>query len=253
MNKLLNYQESLQSGWFKDAPDERDWAFEDAFGSVDLPLTVDLGQHLTWMYQGNAPTCVGHAIAHQIQIEESVNGLRKSIPSASYIYTMARLQHQTTLKKTGTFPRLAYKGISHMGCPPEVFWPYYTNEMALNRIPDYKAKSWGAGRMGLEYYRIKSNRSDRIRQALAQGHPVTFGTKVLQQMRDYVTGDIVSVAKNEDELGGGHLLCIIGYHGSRSIIANSWRGSPRMIFHEDVIEWGKSGDFHVVTGWKDLG
>ncbi len=252
MNKLLDFQETIQAGWFKDAPDDRDWKYEDAFSSVDLPVSVDFTKHLTWKYQGNAPACVGFAIAHQIQIEESIRGLRSTLPSPAYIWIMSRIQHQRTIDKKGTFPRLAYNGIKHMGCPPEAFWPYRTNEPACNEIPNYKAKSWASGRMGLKYYRISHNRCDTIRQALANGHPVTIGTKVLHQMRRYIAGDVVSVAKNHDELGGGHYMVIIGYHGTRFIVANSWRSSPRMLFHEDVIEWEKSNDFYVITEWEDL-
>ena len=246
--------ETHATGWMPDRYDERDWMYSDTGTSDPLPSVVDLTEYLhITLLQGDVPSCVGHAIAHQIIIEEAQVGLRDSIPARAYIYAMARTQHQDELEKTGTYPRLAYRGISKYGCPPELWWKYDTRGDWLNKKPGFAAKRQAASRMGLEYYRITGDRVGKIKALLADGHPVTIGTRVTDHIRDYKNGEIVHAPHPTEKLGGGHYMLIVGYDGDKFLIVNSWKGSERMWFDESMIEWYQSGDFYTITGWACLG
>lgn len=248
--------ETHATGWLQDTEDRRDWGFGyllDEEGTPDLPASVDLSEHLsTVLYQGSAPSCVGHAVAHQIMIEESIAGVRDSIPSRAFIYAMARMRHQLELELTGTYPRNAYKAVREIGCPPEHWWKYDTRGDWLCKKPNYQAKRWGASRIGLEYYRISGDVSDQIRQALANNHPVAFGTYVTEHMENYRSGEIVHPPFLGQEVGGGHYMLIVGYEKDCFHIVNSWRGTEHMLFSEDLIEHEYSSDFYVITGWDAI-
>jgi hypothetical protein len=240
-------------GWLPNEPDERDYSFETIARSHYLPAEVDLTVYLASPYlQGAAPSCVGFGIMHQIIIEERVHSIRGSIPSAAYIYAMARKQHQDELRITGTYPRYAYKGVAKLGCPSETHWHYSTDEDWLCTMPDDSARRHGMGRAGLQYYIITGNRCERIRQALADGHPVGFGTAITESFRQYDHGTIMHAPGDDEEILGGHFMCIVGYKSNYFVVANSWRRSPFILMHEDMIEWPKTRDFTVCTGWKDI-
>ncbi len=175
-------------GWFPNQQDKRDYEYGMIAGSPLLPSKVDLvtGNLKRFLHQGKAPSCVGYAIAHQLMIEESLSGIRTSTPSATYIYAMARKQHQSELQITGTFPRLAYKGIRSMGCPPDQFWENSDNPEWLKIMPNDVARRHAMGRSGLKFYRIYgADRAEQIRGALSEGHPVCMGGPIVQAMYDY--------------------------------------------------------------------
>ena len=249
--------EKYRTGYIPNAYDPRDYDFASSqmihYGA--LPLTVDLfGLVHEVLYQGNAPSCVACAIAHQILIEEKFVSVRETIPSRAYIYALARAYHQgaNNLHLAGTYPRLAYKGVQKLGCPPEQIWPYSTKHNVLNRFPTDAARRNAFGRFGLQYYTIQRNRSARIRQALAGGHPVCFGTQITERFKKADTDYIHRRPEAGDLILGGHYMCIVGYKLDYFIVLNSWKGKERYLIDEDYIEWSQSGDFTVITGWNDI-
>jgi len=239
----------MSMGWRPNISDDRDWDYGQIATRTPIKSKVDLTSTLPhYLLQGNAPSCVGHAIAHQLWCEESSRSLyRTSVPSRGYIWAMARASHQANIQMTGTYPRLAYKAVQKLGCPPESKWPYRKSTYCT--MPNDVARRWAMSRRGLQYYTIKQNRSDAIRQALTENHPVTIGTRVFPAMRKYKRGEILHRPFVNEQLNGGHYMCIMGYEQDHFIVVNSWRGKEVMLFHEDIIEWSKSGDFTVVTGW----
>ena len=246
--------DTYSTGWIPDTYDDRDWDFQQAFGtSNQLPLSHDLTEYVsTFLFQGSWPSCVGHAIATQIMIEERIAGLRGSIPSRAYIYAMARAQYQDELLKTGTYPRLAYNAVKRWGCPPEPWWPYNTRDGSLYRKPNYNAKRQASSRIGLKYYRITDDISDNVRQAIADNHPVTIGTEVIEHMHNYTYGEVLYPPPPGQATLGGHFMLITGYERDKFTVVNSWRGTPLFRMSEEMLEWEESSDFYVITGWSCL-
>ncbi len=247
---LQFWRDPMMMGWRPNERDDRDWDYGDIAYAKNLDSKIDLSVHLPKvLYQGAAPSCVGHGIAHQIWIEERIGGLRGTAPSRGYIWALARKQHQHELRMTGTHPRLAYKGVRLLGCPPESKWPYSTNKTKACTMPSDRARRWGMSRKGLRYYTIKANRSDQIRQALNEGHPVCIGTQVWDAMRKATPNQILHRPFANEPMLGGHYMCIVGYEKDHFIVLNSWKRRERLLFHENVIEWSKTGDLTVATGW----
>jgi hypothetical protein len=240
-------------GWFANETDPRDYEYSMIAGSSLLPSNVNLSKYLIRiLFQGPVPSCVGHAIAHQIMIEEAISGIRTSIPSRAYIWAMSRKQHQEQLTSTGTYPRMAYKGISLLGCPDENYWKYTDQKNHLNTMPDDFARRHAMGRAGLQYYSIYGNRAEQIRQALSEGHPVSIGVPITSGLRNYQIGDILKPVKDNEKTYGGHYMCIVGYNFDHFIVVNSWRNSEFVLLDESFVEWNKCGDLTVCTGWQDL-
>lgn len=254
--KLLTLGQRLRRkknrfGYWPNPHDARDWDYANIEpDKIDLPAMVDYFDRLPRvLYQESAPSCVGHGVAHQIWLEEIIRGFQKTVPSRGFIWAISRLQHQTSLKNTGTYPRLAYNGVSKIGCPGEKYWPYNDSKKYAKTKPGYDARRHASSRQGLKYYTITHNKSQRIRQALSDGHPVGFGTQVTDQF--YHTGQVMRPDENESLLGG-HFVCLVGYRHDHFIAVNSWKGRERLLFHESWIEWENSRDFTVVDGWKGL-
>lgn len=232
--------------------DDRDYIFRSASEASD---EVDLEPHLSnVLYQGSAPSCVAHAVAHAMAIEENRIQVRKSTPSRRWIYYQSRKQHNAiSTPLTGTYIRYALKAVRRLGCPPESLCTYSTNASKLNAAPTLKMRLSASSRMGLVYEWIGGDRCKNIRKALSHGHPVIFGTKVGDSLRDYQSGQVLGIPKSTD---GGHAMLVIGYRQGKSgyeyKVLNSWHGREIVWFAEEYIDWHMSHDFSIITGWEAI-
>lgn len=128
------------------------------------------------------------------------------------------------------------------------FWPFDVSR--INKSPSVIAMRSAYVNKISSFYAIHEtgeNRSRRIIQALAAGHPVIFGTKVYANFQNYRGGTWES---NSGSLLGGHATCLVGWDGRNFIGENSWGpfwgddgfyyASPR------IIESSESSDFIVL-------
>lgn len=249
---LLKFIEKCITGCFPSPEDVRDFIYR---SDVPTKAEVDLEKYLPKvLYQGSAPSCVAHAVAHAIVIEERRRHLRKSIPSRRWIYYYARKQHSgVKTPLDGTYIRYALKSVVKLGCPPEARCEYSTRASRLNKKPPGGVAMAASSRIGLQYEWLKGSIGEKIRQALSEGHPVMFGTKVGSSLRKYKPGQVLGIPNSTD---GGHAMCIIGFRRSKTgweyKVLNSWRGREIVWMTEAYIAWRKSHDFSIITGWEKI-
>lgn len=243
--------ERCNTGWLKNKIDIRDFELDKYKDKKIKRNTYDLSFYLPekTLYQGSIPSCVAHGIANQIFIEEMIkSSVKKGKPiSRLYLYYYARfLENYKTPNSEGAYPRLAYKALQKIGCPYEHRWPYKTNR--VNEKPNYEAVRGAMTLNKMRYYWLDKD-PDQIRSVLCDNHPITIGTEVTQDFKNYKSGSgkILMAPSSNDKLLGGHYMCIVGFAKDYFIVANSWHGREIILMHEDWITKSFTSDLGVIV------
>jgi hypothetical protein len=175
--------------------------------------------------QLNTQACVGFQLAQGIQVSCRMGSNEEISPLA--IYTMARMMFDTSvLIDIGSMPHSAVEGISSYGLIDEKIWPFDVSKVDQELPWDVIAN--GSKVMFKGFYNIgsldKDNLLEQIKNSIAHGYPVFFGTFNTQPLLDYKSG-ILSATY---EKGGGHALLIVAYEYDQKendyifYVANSW-------------------------------
>lgn len=246
----------LRTGWFPDAPDQRDRSAEEVLAAAGpLPdfaswrsLIVDV------LDQGATSSCVANAIMQAIRASHRRQGVeRPELGSRLFGYRLSRALHGNADDDGGTYLRTFFKALNQFGFPRESVWPFDLG--LVNASP-----SWVAKRAALDqsrppvYRRIYSSGAERVtdvKRALSLGHLVCFGTDVSVTFASSGFRQIGPVDPPVGQaIAGGHAMCVVGYDGDTFDVVNSWgegwnRGGY-VALSADYLAWSQTRDLWIV-------
>lgn len=253
-------------GYVPDKPDARDASF--AVATLALAAgapTADLRPYIVeTLDQGTLPSCVAQALPGAIRIVEKREDPLTDPPLTSrfFCWYYSRLQHNDEKSPTGTYIRLAVKGLNALGRPPEELWPQRLDDLDVlpPERPTYAVKpppkvSMAAyDKRKVKYHRITETGDARVaavKAAVSAGMPVVFGTQVgWSFLADSgPTRDIGPPATGD--FAGGHAMVIVAYDAAGCWILNSWgkgwRAGGLVHVSWEYVKWHRTIDLWGIT------
>ncbi len=234
-------------GYVPDKHDKsNDVTIRSLFGAPNrLPAEFSLEPYITAIYdQGQLSDCVGWSFASTIELRLRVMKTPIELPSPMAIYTFARVEDRGTaasgpLQDQGCQPIHAANGLSTYGAPPVSKWP--VDPSHVNDEPNLLEIEVSSEFKFTGFYRINSIGQQRladVRQAIANGYPVSVGTAVDQAFENY-DGTGVITAPDMSQVLGGHMISVVGYRADGTFRGrNQWS-----------TQWGDSGMFTADSRW----
>lgn len=231
-------------GWLKDPDDHRDRMASVLLGDdpSGAPVAASISEHVTDILdQQSTNSCVGQSVAQAIRTALRVQGVQDPpLPSRRFIYGAARAWHGDADKDEGTYIRAAFSTIHKLGFPRESALPWDQSKINedVTSISTVMAAADQAGTLE-SYFRVPTvgqSKINYIRQAIAEGHPVVFGTTLDDAFFDH------DGATPYVRLGpsiGGHALCGTEYNSEGLVGPNSWGTG-----------WGAGGWY--IMSWEQL-
>jgi len=211
---------------------------------------IDLRSYCTDSNQGSLSSCVGNATADSVEIINAIEGHPRVELSRLFVYAMARILNGNLNQDGGTYIRSAFESLSKFGICEEDIWPYVSRKVYTS--PSLIAQQRARGHRIHSYYRIKSNGTTRVNEAIAAlraKKPVVFGTMLDRTFYDIRNMDPVGIPKGS--FIGGHAMILVGYSNGNFIAKNSWgtgwgsRGYWTMT--PDYFAWNNTWDIWVPT------
>jgi len=209
-------------GCKKDPRDLRDIPMSLVLPPITIPKGVDYTSKMSPVRdQKNEGTCVAFASVVGVKEYEDRKEYKKTIElSPRYLYSQCK-QIDDIPDEEGTYPRVAMKVLLKYGVCPESFWPYrpyQTNDHKPGA--DKNAKTYRIQ----AYARLKS--VTEMKRSLVINGPFLAGVEVYDcwfTPKAQKTG-LILMPKPDDELQGGHAICVVGYDDSRKLFKfkNSW-------------------------------
>ena len=226
-------------GWKKDLYDPRDFKYKVSAPEAPriVPPLVDLRPNCPPIYdQGNLSSCTGNALASAYQFGDMKQIHPNFIPSRLFIYYNERVIENSVNEDSGAMIRDGIKTMAALGVCPETMWEYNTS--LFRKKPCQKCYTEALKNKILQYYRITEHTLQGVKEALADGNPVTFGFTLYESFMTVdvaKTGMVTPPLPNERPIGG-HAVLAVGYDDSKRclIVRNSWGES-----------WGLKGYFYL--------
>lgn len=219
-------------GWIKDLPDFRDHLYAAAPEHLAaLPSSVDLRPQCPPVYdQGQLGSCTANAIAAAIEFDRMKQNLGKAFPSRLFIYYNERAIEGTINSDSGAMIRDGIKSVAKQGVCHEWEWPYDISQFTVK--PPDQCYTDALQDRALSYQRVPRN-LNQMKACLASGYVFVVGISVYESFEgdDVAKTGIVPMPSTNEQLLGGHAICIAGFRDSdqKWVFRNSW-GS-----------WGDSG------------
>jgi Papain family cysteine protease len=183
-------------------------------------------------------SCTANAICGAYRLLEADKSFD---PSRMYVYDEERLTASPgqPLTDSGSDAAIGLTWILNHGVCPESVWPY--DQTKVNVVPPASCTTAAAAHKLGGIFDLTAGASTRnqviqnMQTALGEGLPVLIAVAVYQSfMTQSVanTGIIPIPDKNNEQLEGGHEMCVVGFQPDqqRFIVANSWGPS-----------WGAAG------------
>ncbi len=209
------------TGYLRDLPDERDRPLYAMHLPGSPPPSVTLAEYALVLDQGGTLSCVAHAVAQGIHVARRARGLDSEMPSWGFLYWNSRGYHGAETEDGGTYPRTCLKSAVRFGAPSEAQCPW--EPWQINRSPSWAAYRHAFDERGargyLRLFETGSARLEAMRNALAAGFPVVFGTAVDEAFLDFSGGRVVGPPT---EVAGLHAMLAVGYESGRFRVVNSW-------------------------------
>jgi C1A family cysteine protease len=211
-------------GCLKDPKDQRDFPLTRIPPAlkVKLPAKVDYTKKMSPVSnQGDEGTCVGFATVDGLKEYQEKAEWKKTIQlSIRYVYAGAQKIDGYPDDEEGTDIRSALKVLNKNGVPPQDCWPYKPHQTDK---PCAKAEELAAPYRIERYVRLKSEAE--MKESLVVNGPFVAGVDVYWEAWGAAekTG-IVKMPGKDDELAGGHAICIVGYDDKKKRwkFKNSW-------------------------------
>lgn len=245
-------------GWLPDpdkGPGERqDLDAREVLRAVRMPYSASVQEHTLILDQGSKGTCAANAVAQTVRVSHRRQGvLEPEFLSRLAVYFFSRAHHGTTHEDSGTFLRTCYSALAKVGFCPERLWSYDDGPDKFRKMPSFEAMHAAHDqRSPTVYRRIGSYggaRIDEIKQALAAGYAIAFGTEVSESF--CANDDVIAPLRPPPApTGFGHAMTIVGYEGQVFTIANSWgtdwgdHGYCR--FTDEYLAWPATRDLWLV-------
>jgi C1A family cysteine protease len=249
-----------------DSPSEKDWLYADHCGPLSAKPRKkrDLRAGCsTVQTQGNDSSCVAQAVVSAIEFLQSrASGGDCDQFSRYFVYYNARRVDQPNgdLADLGTSVRSAIKGVAKKGVCAESLWPYIRANVNTHPTNDcYEAAELHEL---LEYYRLRNDTMDELRDCLDRGFPFVF---LMNYGTDYpkgaeATGYVRVPTAAELNAGGRHAVMGVGYDDKtkRLTFMNSkgrlWgKGGFGQLDYEYVTRRDLCSDFWTIRRVEDIG
>jgi C1A family cysteine protease len=246
-------------GWLRD-PHKRPGETQDqdaaaTLKAVTVPQSASLESSVQIIDQGHLGSCVWNAIAQAVRISHVKAGVSQpKLLSRLFGYYFSRAYHHQTNEDSGTFIRYGFSVLNKFGFCPEELWTYSDGPDKFRKMPGWQAIQGAYDqRSPTTYQRIYDDGDARllaIKQAIAAGYAVVFGTDVSV---DFCNGTLASDGEKPPigkSIAGGHAMCVVGYNGNLFRVANSWgsdfgdRGFVN--FTGDYLKWANTNDLWIV-------
>lgn len=225
---MLNYK--------KDKLDPRDKKFHSLMLPQYLPKSVDLSSKMPPVQnQKQLGSCTAHSVTYNIHYmanhHSKLNGLPpvfKSRPSRLFQYANSRILDGTSLNNdAGASLRSAFKAVEKYGACDETDWDYLPEKFHIK--PSQQAYNNAKKHNHFRYKSVVQTEL-ALKQALANGFPISFGIQVYDSFmsdKTMKTG-IVPVPNTSRE----------SRQGAHAVLGVSFNDSERMFTFEN--SWGKS-------------
>lgn len=250
-------------GWVPNEPDGRDLDVDKLGLAGAAPERADLTPFMGVVrHQRSSSSCVGQALAAAATIREAEAGFDAGPASALHPYYHARRMAGPVVRDVGTRMRLACKSMVKLGIPDDEHWPF--RMLRVNRRPGWDAERHAYHRRGGGYYGIfdyGAGRVSAVKAALAEGHPVVFGTQVARSFGPSHGPDVIDRPLPDEALLGGHAMVLVGYEtrpadGLLFRCLNSWGGNWRLggtcWLTERYVSWERTRDLTIIDGWDRI-
>lgn len=213
-------------GHIPDAPDPRDWRFDDSRIAMARPITgadsVDYRDRDVPRVQLFS-SCVGHAVVASAALCMAIAGTPIDFPSSLFPYSGSRLlaRPRQPLQDIGSSARLAMSWLRDRGMVIEARWPETSEN--VNAVPPLDAFAEGSCATVEAFYSIApgDGASDGVRSALKRGYCPAFAMMVDTKYEQI--GSAVYDGPGGSVLGG-HMQCVVGYDATMDafIVRNTW-------------------------------
>ena len=224
-------------GWRRDLPDHRDHLYAAPIEYLTaLPSSVDLRSQCPSVYdQGNLGSCTSNAISAAIEFDCKKQSLPDIMPSRLFIYYNERAMEGTVDSDAGAAIRDGIRSVNKLGVCPEAEWPYIIEEFTVK--PSAKCYTDALKDRALSYQRVTRN-LNQMKACLASGYMFVAGISVYESFEsdEVAKTGIVPMPSINEQLLGGHAICIVGYQDAKQQFTcrNSWSSS-----------WGDQGYFYL--------
>ncbi len=187
-----------------------------------IPVSFDFNKAMSPVRdQGIEGTCVAFAAVSGVkEYQDKLEYHRLIRLSPRFLYSLCKKFDGMPFQE-GTYPRIAMKVLLNHGVCQESFWPYLPNQKSLPlKGADQDAKKFKIK----AYARLKSLRE--MKRSLIINGPFIAGVEVFKSWftKRVERSGFIPMPKRNEELMGGHAICIMGYDDRLKIFKfkNSW-------------------------------
>jgi C1A family cysteine protease len=217
----------------KDPHDSRDRKFQSFMLAQHLPASVDLSYKMPGVLdQGELGSCTAHSTTYNIHyMADHHSKLNKlppvfgSRPSRLFQYANSRILDGTPLNDdAGSSLRTAFQAVAEYGACDETDWDYQPSHYYIK--PSQKAYGDAKKHKHFQYKSVPQTEL-ALKQALANGYPISFGISVYDSfMSDNTmrTGIVPMPNTNTEQLQGFHAIILCGFNDAEHMFTfeNSW-------------------------------
>lgn len=219
-------------GLIRDVPNGLDYDIRD-YVALDATLPSFGSNRIAYMKnQRQWGSCTGHGIERVVRMALQHAGLPDIDLSPLFAYYNNRIESGLPpTQDSGASIRASVDAARKYGICREAYWTYKNADGYLFVKPESYAYADGLEHQVLEAYSVP-NSTDMIRQALAAGFGVTYGTTVHYNAFQNAPGGDVQMPQQNDWIPGAHNIVLDGWDDSlgRFGFGNSWGDS-----------WGRGG------------
>jgi C1A family cysteine protease len=220
-------------GWSPDLPDLRDRTYG-AAKPQKLPDKTDLSARFQAVRdQDQSGCCTGFGLTGAYGFLHP-----NFVGSPLQLYYDERAIEKTTNTDSGAQIRDGIKVLHQIGLAPEKLWPY--DETKLFTAPPADVMVEAAKHKISSYMRLKGR--DEFRTCLAEGFPFVLGISVYESFESEATAEngVVMMPQVDDQLIGGHCICIVGYDTHHKVGTNGV-GDYYKFRNSWGADWGNHG------------
>jgi C1A family cysteine protease len=211
-------------GLIPDIPNGKDWDIRDHVHLAAAPAAAGTNRINYMKDQRQWGSCTGFGIERALRMALQHSGLPDIDLSPLFAYYNNRLKSGLPpTQDTGASIRASVDAAREFGLCRESWWTYKNADGYLFVKPEPYAYEDALAHQVLEAYAIP-NTTDTIRQALAAGFGVTYGTTVHYQSFEYAPNGDVQMPQANDSVAGAHNIVLDGWDDAtaRYGFGNSW-------------------------------
>lgn len=212
-------------GYIPDVRSEKDWDIRDhiqfAAGAVAPSGDIRLSYIKNQRQLGS---CTGFGQTRVIRMARRLIGLPDVDLSELYAYFFNRLESGLpTNVDTGASIRASMDAARKWGACIQEYWNYKHAEGYVHVKPEAYATEEASKRQVLETYNVPLN-IDIIKQTLAAGMGITYGTTVHRNAFEFAPSGVVQMPQANDTISGAHNIVLDRWDDSlaRFGFPNSW-------------------------------